>query len=117
LRSEKLVEIIFIDYLTLIASEEKTRADQIKEISSSLKELAKELRIPIVVLIQVKRNEKGPMHTLMDIRGSEFIVGEADTIIFLHNQRDGKTEFLLAKQGVGLLFNQYKLIDFPTAYK
>ena len=33
----------------------------------------------------------------MDIKGSESIVGEADTIIFLHNQRDGKTELLLAK--------------------
>ena len=97
LRSEKLVEIIFIDYLTLIASEKKTRAEQIKEIGSSLKELANELSIPIVVLVQVKRNDKGLQPTLMDIRGSESIVGEADTIILLHKLRNGKTKLLLAK--------------------
>ncbi len=97
MRSEKLVEIIFIDYLTLIASEKKTRAEQIKEIGSSLKELANELSIPIVVLVQVKRNEKGLQPNIMDIRGSEFIISEADTIVLLHKQRDGKTELLLAK--------------------
>ena len=65
--------------------------------ASSLKGLANELRIPIVVLVQVKRNENGLQPTLMDIRGSEFIVGEADTIIFLHKQRKDKTELILAK--------------------
>ncbi len=65
--------------------------------ASSLKGLAKELGIPIVVLVQVKRNDKGLPPTLMDIRGSESIIGEADTIIFLHKQRNGKIELILAK--------------------
>jgi len=97
LKSEKHVEIIFIDYLTLITSEKKSSNKQVAGISSSLKSLADELNIPIIVLVQVKRNDKGLQPTLMDIRGSESIVGEADTIIFLHKLKNGKTELILAK--------------------
>jgi len=86
MRSEKHIEIVFMDYLTLIASDKKSRNEQIREVSSSLKALAQELYIPIIVLIQVKRNDKGLPPTLTDIRGT--IVRETDTIIFLHRNRN-----------------------------
>ncbi len=98
MRAVKRVEIIFIDYLTLITLDKKTRAGQRKEISYSLKDLAKELEIPIVVLVQVKRNDKG-LPTLADIRGGDSIAKGADTIIFLHKQvrEDSETELIVAK--------------------
>ncbi|MDR3168135.1 MAG: replicative DNA helicase, partial [Treponema sp.] len=57
LRAQQRVEIIFIDYLTLISSENfrLQRHEQIAEISRSLKSLARELDIPIVVLSQLTR--------------------------------------------------------------
>jgi replicative DNA helicase len=99
MRSEKQVEIIIIDYLTLITSVKKSRNKQIREVSSSLKGLAQELSMPIVVLVQVKRNDKGLPPTLVDIRGGNSIVKDADTIIFLHEQlrEDNETEIIVAK--------------------
>ncbi|MDP3179540.1 MAG: replicative DNA helicase, partial [Spirochaetaceae bacterium] len=57
LKIEKDVKIIFIDYLTLVTHEnaDLPRWEQISSISRSLKALARELRIPIVALSQLKR--------------------------------------------------------------
>ncbi len=97
MRAVKHIEIIFIDYLTLITSNKKTRAEQVTAISSSLKELAQELGIPIVVLVQVKRNDTGLPPTLEDIRAGNSIVKYADTVIVLHKQIPEDTELIVAK--------------------
>ena len=65
--------------------------------ASSLKGLAKELGIPIVVLVQVKRNDKGLPPTIVDIRVGNSIVKDADTVIFLHKQIPEDTELIVAK--------------------
>ena len=53
----------------------------------------------LYVLVQVKRKDKGLQPTLMDIRGSESIVKDADTIIFLLEQlrEENETEIIVAK--------------------
>jgi len=88
MRLKQRVEIIFIDYITLIRSENKTmqRHEQIAEISRSLKALARELDIPIVVLSQVKREAQGNRPTLADIRESGSIEQDADVVMFLHRK-------------------------------
>ena len=55
------VQIIFIDYIGLINPEDKStpRHEQMAEVSRSLKALARELDIPIVVLSQVGRQTEG----------------------------------------------------------
>ncbi|MDR0760398.1 MAG: replicative DNA helicase [Treponema sp.] len=99
LRSQQKVEIIFIDYLTLISSENSQlpRHEQVAEISRSLKSLARELGIPIVALSQVRREVEGKRsgeHAgrpgLADLRESGSIEQDADLVIFLH--RDRKVE-------------------------
>jgi replicative DNA helicase len=99
LRSQQKVEIIFVDYLTLISSENSQlpRHEQVAEISRSLKSLARELGIPIVALSQVRReveNKRGGEHAarpgLADLRESGSIEQDADLVIFLH--RDRKTD-------------------------
>lgn len=108
------VKIIFIDYITLIQSENTLlpRHEQIAEISRSLKSLARELNIPIVVLSQVKRDAEGKAPTLADLRESGSIEQDADVIMFLHRNRepdkvDGEklptidTQLILAKQRNG----------------
>ncbi len=111
---ERQVKVIFIDYITLITHEnaELPRWEQISAISRSLKALARELRIPIVALSQLKREAEGKQPNLADVRESGSIEQDADLIIFLHRDRElGKTrdersdqvetELIVAKQRNG----------------
>jgi replicative DNA helicase len=90
LRAQQKVEIIFIDYLTLISSDNYNlqRHEQIAEISRSLKSLARELNIPIVALSQVRRDAEGKKPNLSDIRESGSIEQDADVVMFLHRERE-----------------------------
>lgn len=83
------VKIIFIDYIGLITTEDnkKEQWEQISEISKSLKALARELEIPIVVLCQVGREAEGQEPTLAQLRGSGSIEQDADVVMFLHRDR------------------------------
>lgn len=114
LRAEKDVKIIFIDYLTLITHEnaELPRWEQISSISRSLKALARELRIPVVALSQLKREAEGKQPTLADLRESGSIEQDADLILFLHREREHdksrderspviETELIVSKQRNG----------------
>jgi replicative DNA helicase len=123
LRAQQKVEIIFVDYLTLISSEnaQLPRHEQVAEISRSLKSLARELGIPIVALSQVRREVEGKRgeHSgrpgLADLRESGSIEQDADLVIFLHRARSLEqgagddpaalgtipTELIIAKQRNG----------------
>ncbi|MDR2766821.1 MAG: replicative DNA helicase [Treponema sp.] len=113
LKSLHDVRIIFIDYLTLITSDnyQIPRHEQIAEISRSLKSLARELDIPVVALSQLRRDAEGKVPNLSDIRESGSIEQDADLVIFLHRQReselkagaegDGTTQLIIAKQRNG----------------
>lgn len=114
MKSQKDIEIIFIDYLTLISSEHRDlpRHEQIAEISRSLKALARELDIPVVALSQVRRETEGKKPTLADLRESGSIEQDADVVIFLHRDRGNEfdeeqvpqnivTDLILAKQRNG----------------
>ncbi len=81
------VQIIFIDYITLIEAEADSRVprhEQISIISRSLKQLARELDIPIVCLSQVGRQADGVEPKLADLRESGSIEQDADVVILLH---------------------------------
>ncbi|MBQ3319794.1 MAG: replicative DNA helicase [Spirochaetia bacterium] len=92
LRAKEKVEIIFIDYIGLISSDNKevARHEQVAEISRSLKQLARELKIPIVVLCQVKREVKDEKPSLSDLRESGSIEQDADVVLFLHDAKTDK---------------------------
>lgn len=115
-KSQFGIEIIFVDYLTLVRPENSDipRHEQIAEISRSLKSLARELEIPVVALSQVRRETEGKHPTLADLRESGSIEQDADVVIFLHRERvdqsgEGsksppaviKTEVIIAKQRNG----------------
>jgi len=94
LRSQQGVEVIFIDYLGLIGSENKRaqRFDQISEISRSLKSLARELHIPIVVLCQLNRDAQYETPTLANLRDSGSIEQDADLVLFLNRPQPKKNK-------------------------
>ncbi len=89
LRLQEKVEVIFIDYIGLIQSENPAiaRHEQISEISRSLKSLARELEVPIIVLSQVGRVAEKNEPTLADIRESGSIEQDADVVMFIHRER------------------------------
>ena len=97
LKAKEKIEIIFIDYIGLISSENKDlpRHEQVAEVSRSLKQLARELKIPVIVLAQVKReveSRKDERPALSDLRESGSIEQDADLVLFLHRQKKKEGE-------------------------
>jgi len=92
LRIQEKVEIIFVDYIGLIAQDNSRQAryEFISQVSRSLKGLARELDIPIVALSQVRRESEREKRApnLADIRESGSIEQDADVIMFLHRDRE-----------------------------
>ncbi|MCX7039553.1 MAG: replicative DNA helicase [Spirochaetes bacterium] len=105
MKSHQDVKIIFIDYITLIGSENRDlpRHEQIAEVSRSLKSLARELAIPVIALSQVRRETEGKKPTLADLRESGSIEQDADVVIFLHTEdlKAEVREVSIAKQRNG----------------
>ena len=94
LRTQQQVEIIFIDYLGLIAYENTKlqRFEQISNISRALKSLARELHIPIVVLCQLNRDAQWEVPTLANLRDSGSIEQDADLVLFLNREQPKKNK-------------------------
>ena len=90
LRLQEKVEIIFIDYIGLIASDNNQlkRYELISEVSRSLKGLARELDIPVVALSQLRREAENQKPNLADIRESGSIEQDADVVMFLNRDRE-----------------------------
>lgn len=116
------VKIIIIDYLQLMnASGMKfgSREQEVSMISRSLKQLAKELNIPIIALSQLNRSVEnrtdGKRPQLSDLRESGAIEQDADIVCFIHrpeyynrsgvdangNDIRGLAEFIIAKHRNG----------------
>lgn len=79
--------LVIIDYLTLIKGSGRERHIEVGEISRSLKRMARELNVSVILLSQLsraveQRQSKRPM--LSDIRDSGEVEQDADTISFLY---------------------------------
>ena len=101
--ARKGVKCIFIDYLTLIKYNINVpKNEKVGEISKTLKHLARELKIPIVVLSQIRRDKEGKKPNMSDLRWSGEIEEDADMIMLLHRDREeSQTELLIEKNRNG----------------
>ncbi|MCK4336797.1 MAG: replicative DNA helicase, partial [Candidatus Aminicenantes bacterium] len=90
LKMEQSLDIVFVDYIQLMRPgiRHENRVQEMSFISRSLKELAKELQIPVVGISQLSRApERGrakPIPQLSDLRESGAIEQDADVVIFIY---------------------------------
>lgn len=88
LKEKEEIDMLIVDYLTLLKSKEKfaIRELEVAEISRKLKLLALDLKIPVVILVQLNRDAENKVPTMAKIRESGSIEQNCDNIIFLHNE-------------------------------
>ena len=92
LQTEHNLGLIIIDYLQLMEGRSRAgdnRVQEISEISRALKQLARELNIPIIALSQLSRNveSRSPqIPKLSDLRESGSIEQDADVVMMLYRE-------------------------------
>src|SRR6186713_904418 len=120
LKAQHDVSLIIVDYLQLLRSTTRRAQDnrqlEISEISSGLKALAKDLKIPIIVVAQLNRQPEqrtGGKPRLSDLRESGSIEQDADLVGLLVRpelyeedeearvEKAGEAELIIAKQRNG----------------
>ena len=94
MKRENNIEILFVDYLQLITPHDTVKSDsmvnKVTEISRALKQIARELQIPVIALSQLSReiDKRGGEPRLSDLRDSGSIEQDADVVMFIHQQKD-----------------------------
>lgn len=121
------LDVIVVDYITLISGAGgQNRTLEVGKISTALKNLAKELKVPVIVLAQLNRGptnrpDKRPRPS--DIRDSGQIEQDADVVILVHRDmeseegQNGVTELIVGKcrhgkQGTCLVQQQGRFVRF-----
>ena len=135
LYAEHGLDLIIIDYLQLMSGEARSenRVQEISYLSRSLKALARELNVPVLVASQLsraveQRSDKRPI--LSDLRDSGSIEQDADIVMFIYREdmydeqsdRKNIAELIIAKHRNGPtgsieLFFQKNLTQFKNALK
>ena len=94
LKKEKGLGLIVVDYLQLMATAKNydSMVNQVTEISRSLKNLARELEVPVLALSQLSRavEQRGGKPKLSDLRDSGSIEQDADVVMFIHREDKAK---------------------------
>lgn len=92
LKDKNEIDLLIIDYLTLLKSREKymSRELEVADISRKLKLLALDLHIPIIILVQLNRDAENKVPSMSNIRESGSIEQNCDNIIFLHKEDNEK---------------------------
>jgi replicative DNA helicase len=93
LKRQKGLDLLVIDYIQLLSGSGKrgndNRVQEVTEITTSLKALAKELAVPIIALSQLSRqveNREDKRPQLSDLRESGSIEQDADVVVFVYRE-------------------------------
>ena len=90
LQMEKKIRLFIVDYMQLARSRNlENRVQEVSEISQALKNLARELNIPVLAVSQLSRAVEArgaPRPQLSDLRESGSIEQDADVVMFLYRE-------------------------------
>jgi replicative DNA helicase len=124
LETEVGLKLIIVDYLQLIRGRNlENRVQEVAEISQGLKNLARELKVPVLAVSQLSRavEARGTQRPrLADLRESGSIEQDADVVVFIYREDEENREVItceIAKHrngplnSFGLYFNP-RLISF-----
>lgn len=96
LKAEHNVGLLVVDYLQLARSRNlENRVQEVSEISQGLKNLARELKVPILALSQLSRAVEHRGHArpqLADLRESGAIEQDSDVVMFLYRENEDDRE-------------------------
>jgi replicative DNA helicase len=102
------VEAIFVDYIGLIQPDRRDlpRHEQISSVCKELKNLAREIRVPVIALAQLNRLAEGKKPGLSELKESGALEEDADVVMLLHREREEEgnsrlTEVNIAKHRNG----------------
>ena len=107
LAMEQGIKLIIVDYIQLMRGRGlDNRAQEVAEISQSLKNLARELKVPVLALSQLNRQveSRGGGPQLSDLRESGALEQDADIVMFLHRPEEEnrqRIELYIAKHRNG----------------
>ena len=92
------IQLLIVDYLQLVMPFDTRRSDsmvqQVTEVSRTLKQIARELEIPVIAISQLSRDieKRAGKPRLSDLRDSGSIEQDADVVMFLHDERRDEYE-------------------------
>lgn len=91
LKAEHNVGLVVVDYLQLMRGRNlENRVQEVGEISQGLKNLARELKVPVLAIAQLSRaiehRGSGSIPQLADLRESGSIEQDADVVMFLYRE-------------------------------
>lgn len=125
---EKNIGLVIIDYLQLIKldNQQVSIGQKIEQISRRLKELAKGLNIPVIVLSQISKDvdhRKDHTPTLADFKMSSSIINYADKVFLIHrddyynknSEYKDIVKVIIAKNNCGETGAE-ELVDIRTKY-
>jgi replicative DNA helicase len=109
------IQIVFIDYLSLIipAPSYTNRWEQVSEVSRSLKTMAMEYKIPLIVLCPLNRNAVDNLPQISDLSESGSIEYDSDRIILLYEEN--KKDYNYEKKQKELKDEQKNLVTIDVA--
>ena len=88
-KAQRGIELFIIDYLQLMRGQHpKDKVQDVTDISRTLKEMAKDLSVPVIALSQLNRNieyRKDKTPQLSDLRDSGQLEQDADVITFIYS--------------------------------
>ena len=112
----KQIDLIIVDYLQLISDSTRSRNDnrqlEVAKICRTLKQLARELKCPIIALSQLSRNvekREDKIPVMSDLSESGKIEADADVVLFLHRDDYYQTKKMVNEDG-----NEDKPTTLPT---
>lgn len=127
------LDFVIVDYLQLISGNGRNREEEVGKVSRALKDIARELNKPVVVLSQLNRPQQGinKRPTLSRLRDSGQIEESADVVLFVYRPEEyglqtfedgnsciGMAELIMAKgRNCGTMLTKVNFIKNITKFK